>query len=410
MRILYVVHQYPPEFLGGTELYTQTIARAMHLRGHETAVFTRANDDPQGIRSEIDGGVTIFRSSIGTIDPSRRFMLSFGNATLRQHFIQSIDQFQPQQIHIQHLMGLPLDLLDLILERKIPFLITLWDYWWICANAQLLTNYNETICHGPRVYWNCTRCAIARTGSASSWIAAPIMLPLLARRNQLLQRWLQNAAQIIAPTPFVRDWHLQHGLSATKLQVLPPGVDSLGTSKVSVQVKPDHPLRFLFVGGIAKQKGIHIIIQAFQKLRGDVELWIAGDLSAFPEYARQLQSLAGKNVRFLGRVDHSQLGDVFAQSDLTLIPSLWYETFCFVAYESFSAGNPVIASDIGVLPDAVQHDVNGYLVATGDIDAWSIALQQVIDTPSLIQKWRKAIQPPLTVTEHISQLATLYQN
>ena len=46
MRILHLVHQYMPDKVGGTELYTETIARYQHARGHETAVFTPANLPP----------------------------------------------------------------------------------------------------------------------------------------------------------------------------------------------------------------------------------------------------------------------------------------------------------------------------------------------------------------------------
>jgi hypothetical protein len=80
-------------------------------------------------------------------------------------------------------------LLKAIKARAIPFVVTLHDYWWICANAQLLTNYNPQICAGPEAYVNCARCALARSGVPHLWPAIPPLSGLLSWRSRLLREF-----------------------------------------------------------------------------------------------------------------------------------------------------------------------------------------------------------------------------
>ena len=136
-----------------------------------------------------------------------------------------LDEFAPQIVHVQHLMGLPASLLSTLRQRSIPYVITLHDYWWICANAQLLTNDTHRICSGPRAYANCARCALARLDKPGLWPAAPGLAALLAARNMMLRRALSAARSYIAPTRFVADWYAHHGLPANRIAVIPHGIE-----------------------------------------------------------------------------------------------------------------------------------------------------------------------------------------
>ena len=56
MRILHIVHQYPPEYMGGTELYTQTVAQAAAALGHTVTVFARTAGSGAGVRTDQEAG------------------------------------------------------------------------------------------------------------------------------------------------------------------------------------------------------------------------------------------------------------------------------------------------------------------------------------------------------------------
>ena len=300
MRVLHLVHQYLPEHIGGTELYTQTVAHTLVKLGHQAGVFYRHHAPGQGLEHHRDGDVALWAAWSGSEHPTRRFMATLGDATIERLFERALDNFRPDIVHVQHLMGLPVQLLRLLRQRHIPYVVTLHDYWWICANAQLLTNYGQQICDGPRLWLNCGRCALARGGVGVLWPAAPALIPLLAARARLQRQALEQADRLIAPTRFVKDWHVGHGLAAAQIEVLPHGIER--PLQPAPRVPSTGPLRFACIGGLAWQKGIHVLIEAFERVKGEAELWVAGSEGSDPAYAQQLRSDGGITRALHGRI------------------------------------------------------------------------------------------------------------
>jgi glycosyltransferase involved in cell wall biosynthesis len=298
-------------------------------------------------------------------------------------------------------------LASILVRHRIPFVVTLWDYWWVCANAQAITNYDRQVCPGPdRLRLNCARCALARSGATAAAPAAPALMPLFALRERRLSAVLEKAAALIAPMPFVKTWYEAHGVPPGRIRVLRPGVERPAGM---LSPAPAHGgVRFAAVGGLSWQKGIHVLVEAFGRLYGDAELWIAGDESFDPAYSRDLRAMAGPRVRFLGALDRRQVWECLAQVDVVAVPSLWYETLSFVAHEAFVVGLPVIASRLGVLADVVRDGVDGLLVTPGDAGAWQAAMQRLLDDPAELRRLRAGVRPPITMDEHLAALTQLY--
>jgi len=410
MQILHIAHQYSPEHVGGTELYTQWLASSLHRRGHKVSVFYRRDAEGQGLERRHDPtGVTVYAAWSGRVTPWQRFRATWGEGHLESAFGQVLDQTQPHLVHVQHLMGLPINLVHQVEENEVPFIITLHDFWWRCANANLLTNYSQQVCNGPWAYLNCTRCALARAGHPQLWPATPFLVGLLAWRNHLLKRAVGKAARLITPTEFVRQWYVAHGAPVEKLIVVPPGLEPPARLERKIQ-QTEGPLRFAYLGGLTRQKGVHILLQAFQGLAEKAELWIAGDGSTDPDYVTRLRTQAAPHVRFLGRLSRGAVWETLAQVDVIVVPSICYETFSFNVSEAFSAGVPVVASRLGALADRVHHKVDGLLVPPGDQQALNEALAELIDNPTLLAQLRAGVRPARTMDEHAAEIESLYQS
>lgn len=409
MRILHLVHQYMPEYVGGTEFYTQWLAHELSRREHQTTIFYRRSAKGTGQEHRMEQDVHVWAAWAGTLNPIRRFSVTFGDPPIERAFERILEETRPDLVHVQHLMGLPTALLRPIRQRDLPFVVTLHDYWWVCANAQLLTNYSQQVCDGPRAYLNCARCALARVDRPWLWPLLPLMAGPLAWRNHSLQRAMMAADKLIAPTEFVCRWYIAHGVPADKLVMIPHGLP-LPARIPQARCESDDPVRFAYIGGLSWQKGIHTIVEAFGGIRGPGELWIAGDESFDPNYVAQLRTQAAPNVRFLGRLTREQVWETLAQADVVLVPSLWYETFSFIVSEAFAASVPVVASRLGPLADRVCDGVDGLLMPPGDVDAWRTALQRLIDEPDLLARLRANVRPPMTLTEHVDQIESLYAN
>jgi glycosyltransferase involved in cell wall biosynthesis len=130
------------------------------------------------------------------------------------------------------------------------------------------------------------------------------------------------------------------------------------------------------------QKGVPVLLQALVllKQRGvELACQLVGVGPHLDSYREFVRDNALKAVTFLGRRDDVQ--DIVRQAQLTVVPSVWDEAFGLAAAESMAAGVPVIASNIGALPEIVDDKVTGLLVAPGDAHALAEALLALTSDP-----------------------------
>lgn len=407
MRILHVIHQYLPDAVGGTEVSTHHLARELQARGHAVAVFFPEPGQAPALMRDSYEGVPVYRAGATWREAVGRVRASFGDRALEVAFAQALDDFRPDVVHFQHLIGLPLALVDQAERAGVARVFTLHDYWAICPNAQLLTNYDRTVCAGPRLWLNCARCAAARMAQPLLLAAAPAVAALLALRSWGVRRAMNQMDALIAPTAFVCDLAGAHGLPINKMHVIEHGV---AIQSLPRQAAEDTvPVRFIYLGGLAWQKGVHVIVRACHDLDpAQATLTIYGDPRPFPDYVRRLQTEAGPAVRFAGRLERHQVVSVLAAGDMLLVPSLWCETSALVVQEAMACGLPVAASALGALATWVRDGVDGLLLPPGDVAAWREALTDLARQPERIAQLRRGIRPMRTLAEQVSEIEALY--
>lgn len=417
MRILHLVHQYLPEHIGGTELYSRNLARHQVAEGNRVALFTATAAPQTGAGSAPlpaeEEGVRVYRVPVGPRSPQAAFLSLFRQKQVSAALTAVLDREQPDLIHLQHLIGLPAELVDQMVARQIPFVVTLHDYWYACANAQLLTNYDATICAGPdRFRLNCARCALARTGRPGAvWAGAtPLIAPIMMLRQRRLQDIFARARRLVAPTDFVRATYQKLGFPAGKICVIAHGINAPPKRLPREERPAGMPLHVAYIGGLAWQKGVHVLVDAVNRLPAEtVRLSIAGDMTAFPGYTAALQEQAHRgNIRFIGSLPPAGLWSFLAGVDLVVVPSLWYETASLIVQEAFAAGVPVIASRIGALQERVRDGVDGFLTPPGDAAALRQLLQRLQQAPALCEQLRSHIQPVRTMAEHFADISAVY--
>ncbi len=366
MKILYVVHQFMPDFVGGTELDTWEVGSRMRARGHEVTIVHRAVGAP-GVHRVMREGVPVYRIQAGAMTPMSLFAATFGHRQITRSFRQIFAEIEPDLVHFQHLRGLPADLVGWVRAQGRPALISLRDFWFVCPNAQLIDYTTGNLCTTPGAPLHCARCALVRAGMRSALAGAPVLAPLMAARNRILRGVMARADALLTYTEFVRRWFSQHGAPADRLHYVPRGIPRPESPPVGRRADDGH-VRFVYLGGLAWQKGVHVVIEAFNALPAEAELIIAGDESQYPDYVAELRTLARHpGIRFAGRLDRPAVWETMAAADAVVVPSLWYETFSMLTHEAFAMGVPVLASDHGVMADAVTDGVDGLLVSPGDV-------------------------------------------
>ncbi|UCC77441.1 MAG: glycosyltransferase family 4 protein [Anaerolineales bacterium] len=406
MKVLHLVHQYPPANIGGTEVYTESVAHALAKRGHEVTVLYRGSSPGVGLERHEEDDVMVVKTWAGLLSPNRRFLATLRDVPIEQAFERVLDETRPDLIHIQHLMSFPETIISFIREQAVPFLITLHDYWWFCANAQLLTNYSRRLCEGPRAYLNCARCVLARVGFSGLWPAVPALAILMSWRGSRLRSATLQASRLIAPSHFVKEQYCSHAVPADRIEVLPHGLE--WPQGLKQRQGSARAVRLAYVGGLSWQKGVHILVDAVRELRGAVELWIAGDESFDPRYVGRLRDHVLPNQRFLGHLSRERVWELLSQTDVVVVPSLWHETFSLIVHEAFATGVPVVASRVGALTEAIRDGEDGLLVPPGDVDAWRATLQRLVDERDLLAKLQASVRTPMAVEEHTSRLESIY--
>ena len=262
MRILHVLHQYLPDHVGGTEHYTHTLAQAQGCAGHQVTIFCRRSGAGQHLDRDESEGIRIYRASSGPFTTFRRFRSTLGNRFLASSLEQAMLETQPDLVHIHQLMGLPVDALTAA-RPEAPLVVTLHDYWWVCANAQLITDYDHQVCAGPEWWINCARCGLARAGMSAARTLAPFAAPLFAWRAAIVEHLKPQVAAWIAPTDFVRNWHVEHGFPSSRIHVIPHGIDLPPVAAWSDSTQSGKGARhFAYIGGLSPQKGVHVLIDA----------------------------------------------------------------------------------------------------------------------------------------------------
>jgi glycosyltransferase involved in cell wall biosynthesis len=138
--------------------------------------------------------------------------------------------------------------------------------------------------------------------------------------------------------------------------------------------------RLVAVGRLIPIKGFDVLLEAFARARADVsdltlELAGAGPLEA------ELRAAAPDGVTLLGRV--APVADVYERNAIVVVPSRG-EGFGMVALEAAERGRAAIVSDVGGLPEVVEHDRTGLVVPAGNIDALAAAIVSLARDPERV--------------------------
>ena len=172
--------------------------------------------------------------------------------------------------------------------------------------------------------------------------------------------------------------------------VVPNGVDLKLFQPSERKDRPEQaPVRCLAVARLVERKGLGELIRAFALLeRGRYRLEIVGkgpDERILRELAARL-GLADE-VRFVGSLDRAAVARRYQEADLFTLPSS-AEAFGNVFAEALASGLPIVGSNVGGIPELVEHGVNGLLVSPGNPVALAQAIRYLAEDPELRQEMR----------------------
>ena len=426
LRVLYVVHGFPPDTWAGTEVYTLNLAREMQRRGHEVAILARVPAE----KSVAEGGPPELSIAEGTFDGLRLLRLThrlehgsmaetFVKPAVERVFRDLVLREKPDLVHFMHLIHLSAGLVGVARELSIPTVVTCHDYWAICARVQLIrpdgVRCEENMGSGcflclrerglkgiRTLHWldHAAEGAMERIAARSTgrW---PDLTELRARRDVVPAAY--RAADLrISPSRFLRKKLIDTaGFDPETFLFSDNGLRTDAGRGTSKTPDPEGRLRFGFVGSLVWYKGGEVMLRAMKRLEGTrAVLDVHGDFrpERDPHHAK-LAALAGPNVRFHGSFDNSRMPEVYSKLDVLLVPSLWWENSPITIHEAWLTGCPVVASGIGALKEFVRDGVDGLHFSAGDHADLAAKMRRLLDEPGLVARLAEGLPEPKTLEE-----------
>ena len=174
----------------------------------------------------------------------------------------------------------------------------------------------------------------------------------------------------ISPSRFLRSMYLQHtDFDPHAFLYSDNGMRTDHVQALETERSASDPVRFGFVGSLVWYKGGESMVRAMGLLEDqNAELHVFGTFDPEQDdHHRELERLAqGAAVTFHGRFDNSRLAEVYAQIDVLIVPSVWFENSPITIHEAHLLNTPVIASNIGGMAEYVRDGIDGLHFEVGD--------------------------------------------
>ncbi|MCK6572206.1 glycosyltransferase [Myxococcota bacterium] len=398
MKILQVIHGYPMRYNAGSEVYTQTLSQGLAAR-HEVHVFTREEDAfAPDARLRVEHDPDDPRITLHIVNNPRnkdRYRVT----EIDQRFAEVLDAVKPDIVHVGHLNHLSTSLVVEAAAREIPIVYTLHDYWVMCPRGQFMQMHPEDpanlwpACDGQEDRKCAERCYARYFSGDEAERAQDVgyWTHWVTRRMKHIREMAELVDLFVAPARYLRDrYRDEFGLPEAKLLYLDYGFDR--TRLTGRRRAPGEPFTFGYIGTHIPAKGIHQLIEAFGRLKGNARLRIWGrprgqDTAALRALAAALPGDAAKRVEWLPEYRNTKIvRDVFDHVDAIVVPSVWVENSPLVIHEAQQVRVPVITADAGGMGEYVRHEVNGLLFAHRDVAGLAQQMQRFVDDPALAQR------------------------
>ncbi len=440
LRILYVVHGFPPDSWAGTEVYTLNLARAMQRRGHQVTILARA----PAAKEVAAGGPPDYSVAEGTYEGLR--VLRMTNRLRQEAVAASYDdaggdgalrtvlQAEPfDLVHFMHMIHFSAGTMAVAKELDLPAVITCHDYWAICSRVQLIrpdgVRCEENmgsgcfLCVRDRHYGaipalkrldavvGAAARGFAASSRESSWLPASAKRSLrrydeMMRRKDFVEKAYRLADLRVSPSRFLRRKLVDTvGFDEDTFLYSDNGMRTEAFAGFARRADPEGRVRFGFVGSLVWYKGAEVMLRAMKRLSGTrATLEIHGDFrpESDPYHAKLAElagELAGTNVRFRGAFDNAKVADVYAGIDVLLVPSVWWENSPITIHEAFLTRTPIVASGIGGMKEYVRDGIDGLHVVPGDDADLAAKMRRFLDEPGLLAKLGQDPPPVKTIEE-----------
>lgn len=374
MKIVLVNYRYFKS--SGAETFMFKFKELLEDHGHTVIPFSTKNS--QNIPTPYEPYFAQGRSSDNNVlydrirktpkNILRMLAGAFYNPEAKQCLLKLLKAEKPDLVFVlQQMNTLSPSIFEAAKTAGVPVIHRLSDFNLLCPRYDCLRDGKP-----------CTECLGGRYIHAVRYRCVKGSLPATLVRSASMKfhksfRLFGGISRFIVPARFTAELMKKDGIPAERVVCMPTFIDA---SAITPEFEGGQ--YFLFFGRLSPEKGISELIEAMSLMRHkDAKLVLVGnhtggDLNAW--YAKVRDLGLEERVEFRGYQSGAALSDTIRGAIAVVMPVLWYENLPNTVLEAYAYGKPVISSDIGSMPELVEHEKTGLLCKPGDPQSISEAL------------------------------------
>lgn len=370
MKILIINYRYFVS--GGPERYLFNVKHLLEENGHEVIPFSikstrNEKSEYESFFAEPMGGQDVHYFHEGNkniryaIDTVARLFYSFH---VRKKLSKLIEKEKPDVAYIlHHYNKLSPSVISACKSHGIRVVMRLSDFFLLCPQAHFLRNGSICEeCHQNSLL-SCVRNKCIKNSRIGSLLKAAALF-----FHKYVLKIYDDVDKFVCTTEFMKQKMIQDGVDDGRTSVIHTFVKDLGVG-VDVDTEGDY---ILYFGRFSHEKGVDILINAYYKSRlydaGIRLILVGGKLPDIKGVDADTLEKVGSHLTTYDFLPTQKLEPLIKDCMFAVVPSRWYENLPNTILESYKFAKPVIASDVGSLPETVIDGVTGLLFKNEDID------------------------------------------
>ena len=436
MKVLYILNHFLPSQNAGIEVYGWSLAKKLKENGLDVKIVIPNYNQVVSAVYNYDGIKVHQYPEPSIVD--RSLIMGFRQPDGLQLFVRLLKSQKPDIVHFHEIAGsngITLHHVEAVKKLGIKTLFTFHLSGLSCMTGTLVQN-GLSICDGKIKLLKCSQCFLKtkKLNSVQSFLLLiatysfkicgidPTKLSnrlgtalgttnLVANKKDDLLRLIDNCNKVIVLTKWYKEILITNGIPDNKITSINPGLPI--TTKISIKSKEHNlKLKFLFVGRISHFKGLHILVDAFNRLiEYNAELDIYGQTDDIDyEKLLKLKTSCNNSIQWKGILPNKDVVEVMSNYDVLCLCSTFSEMSPLVIQEAFAARLPVIASNVYGNAEQIKHGVNGLLFKFNDTADLLKQLQRCIEEKDLLLNLSRNILPPRSFEEVANDHIKLYNS
>jgi len=369
MKICIIAPLYKPWYEGGAEKYAISLAEELS-KFHQVTVITTQGPSIRKIEDSLNPKVielkpwnidNLYNVALNEKYPGSKkkiwHLFDIWNFNSYNLITKILKTKKPDIVHVNGIKGFSSSLFFAVKKLQIPLVYTIHDF--------------ELI---------------------SKWTGQYRSGKIISRHNFLdnlyisvMKKFSLKIDAVISPSKFFLDYHEKLGyFSKTRKYVIPNGIRLKNQYE-----KRGFSNEYLFLGQIIETKGAQIVIKAFKKIKNShCRLHIVGNGKYFP-MIKELSKMDNRIILHGYVKNGEKLDSIINRCSFFIFPSIWFENYPYSLIEILNRGLPIIASNIGGIPEIIKNEYNGILFEPGNIVSLSNIIENLISNSG---NWEKMSQ------------------